>query len=391
MSPPIENLRITFWGTQGSVQHFPGPEEVGEYNKHIAIDIIRRMFQDFQTQLSTGQANLEQFLNGEMDEPSAWKYLEHIGCPTLSVYGGETTCAEIETSDGHLIVIDGGSGIRHFARDRIAKWADREDRLLHILGTHDHLDHRIGLPFSDICFTRPAFQLNVYGNYRFLAALDDRFAMFSHQVTEATHRDDPLDYRMMSAEFHGIQIQDLINPDERQVPNCGTHDLNEPIVIGETVITAFPVYHAGTPCLAYQFLHKGKTFVFCTDHELRRGEDPEDPRQIRSMNAEAVVRQMAQNADVAYFDGQYLIEEYHGRQGTGRNTPGVSRMDWGHSCIEDVVSRAQACGIKRTYIGHHDPDRQWQHRLQLDEKLQAESNGTPYHIELAKDRQIVDL
>lgn len=393
MNSPIKNLRITFWGTQGSLQHFPGPDEVDDYANQIALDMVHRVFRDLQSRNSDGKASLEELIGGPVNEETVAKCFERIGRANPSVYGGETTCTEVETSDGYLIVIDGGSGIRHFARQRILDWADRTDRVLYILGTHDHLDHRNGLPFSDICFARPAFQLNLYGNYRFLSALDDRFAVFSKNVTEATHRDDPLDYSMMAAEFHGTQIRDLKNPDphERRVPNCASHDLNEPIVLGETVITPFPVYHASTPCLAYRFEHKDSTFLFCTDHELRHGDDPGHPEQKRSEAAEQLVRQMAQNVDVAYFDGQYLLEEYHGRKGTGRRTPGVPRMDWGHSCIEDVIERTYDCRIKQVYIGHHDPDREWLDRLTLDERLQADSKDTGCHIELAKDRQVVEL
>ncbi len=393
MNSPVKKLRITFWGTQGSLQHFPGPDEVDDYTNIIATDMIERVLRDLQSRSAGGPVDLETLLGGPVNQDTIARVFERIGRARYSVYGGETTCTEVETSDGYVILLDGGSGIRHFARHRILDWDPDADRTLYILGTHDHLDHRIGLPFSDICFARPGFDLSVYGNYRFLAALDDRFAVFSKQVSEATHRDDPLDYRMMSATFHGCQIRDLKHPDpkERLVPNCSIHDLNEPIVLGETVITPFPVYHAATPCLAYRFEHQGATFVFCTDHELRHGDDPQDPLQKRSERAEELVRRMARGADVAYFDGQYLLEEYHGRKGTGRCTPGVCRMDWGHSCIEDVLERAYDCGIKHTYIGHHDPDREWLDRLTLDEQLQRESKARGTHIELAKDRQVVDL
>ena len=69
----------------------------------------------------------------------------------------------------------------------------------------------------------------------------------------------------------------------------------------------------------------------------------------------------------------------------------VSRMDWGHSCIEDVVERAHKAGVKRCYIGHHDPDRSWRDRSQIDEDLRKESAGTSCHVELANDRYVLDL
>ena len=63
------------------------------------------------------------------------------------------------------------------------------------------------------------------------------------------------------------------------------HHLNEPIEIGATRITAFDVYHS-SPCLGYKIEHGGKKFVFCTDHELRHGPDPDDPKQKASEEAE---------------------------------------------------------------------------------------------------------
>ncbi len=48
MISSINNLRITFWGTQGSLQHFPGPDEVDDYTNQIALDMISRVFRDFQ-------------------------------------------------------------------------------------------------------------------------------------------------------------------------------------------------------------------------------------------------------------------------------------------------------------------------------------------------------
>ncbi|WP_166820301.1 MBL fold metallo-hydrolase [Thalassoroseus pseudoceratinae] len=392
MNQSVESLRITFWGTQGSLQYFPDPTQVGEYADLIATDCLRRVFAMAEEKFGDKSFTIQDLLGGELDQASLAKLYQTIGRAAPAVYGGETTCAEIETSDGFVFVIDGGSGIRHFAKKRVLDWKDRDDRELTIFGTHDHLDHRIGLPFSSMCFAQPAFRLQVYGNYRFLAALDDRFAVFSQEVTEATHRDDPLDYRMMSAEFTGTQILCHDSPLEtdQRVPNCSTHDAVTPIVIGETVITPFPTYHGSTPCLAYRFEHKGKSFVFCTDHELRHGAVADHPNQIRSEKTEESVRAHCQHVDVAYFDGQYLMDEYLGRVGTG-NSQGVPRIDWGHSAIEDVVERARVCEIGRTFVGHHDPDREWLDRMKLDEWCHEQSVRLGRHIELAKDRQVINL
>jgi hypothetical protein len=157
-------------------------------------------------------------------------------------------------------------------------------------------------------------------------------------------------------------------------------DINEPVKIGQTTITPFNVYHGLTRVLAYKIQRGGKTFVFCTDHELRHGTDPENERQRESMAAEERLKVHCMDADLGYFDGQYRYSEYHGQKGIG-TAPPVPKIDWGHGCMEDVVRRAMQCRIMSTYIGHHDPDRE----------LAESCKGTGCHIELAKPDTVVDL
>ena len=131
-------------------------------------------------------------------------------------------------------------------------------------------------------------------------------------------------------------------------------------------------------------------FVFCTDHELRRGGDPEDPLQIASLEAEEHLKQQCMDADVVYRDGQYLHIEYDGHQGIG-SPFGVSRMDWGHSCIEDVMDMSEQCRVKETYIGHHDPNRTWAEKNWIDETLARRSVQTGLKFEMAQAETVIDL
>jgi hypothetical protein len=159
--------------------------------------------------------------------------------------------------------------------------------------------------------------------------------------------------------------------------------------VGETVIQPIEVFHP-SPCLAYRFEHGGKVFVFCTDHELRRGDDPEDPRQQASMEAEQRLRDACRDIDVLYRDGQFLEIEYDGQMGVGLPF-GVSRLDWGHSTIEDVLEMACDCRVKRTYIGHHDPNRNWAERRWIDQILERKSMQSGLHFELAQAETVIDL
>ena len=55
------------------------------------------------------------------------------------------------------------------------------------------------------------------------------------------------------------------------------------------------------------------------------------------------------------------------------------------------IRRSMQCRIKRTFIGHHDPDREWGEQLTLDRELFDASRGTGCQIELAKPDTVIDL
>jgi hypothetical protein len=291
-------------------------------------------------------------------------------------------------------VFDGGSGIRHCAMNLVEQWRDREDKTVHIFGSHEHLDHRSGLPFSRFCFVRDRpFNLKIYGTYQFLMALDSRFGIFSRKITEITHMDDPLDYRMMSASFAGFEFRDFKHMegiDMSRTPSWGIRDISQPVQIGSTRITAFHLYHGLTKCLGYRIDHLGSSFVFCTDHELRRGPSEADERQQLSREAEQRLRANCKDADLAYFDGQYFLSEYQGKDGIGSSPP-ISRLDWGHSCVEDVIDRVKECGIKHCVVGHHDPDREWTDQMKMDAYLEKQCEGKPYKIELARGDSVLEI
>ena len=120
----------------------------------------------------------------------------------------------------------------------------------------------------------------------------------------------------------------------------------------------------------------------------RRG--PCRPPPVQEHRAEAVLVEQCQDADLGYFDGQYFRAEYEGLRGIGL-TPPVSRMGWGHGCIEDCIARARKCRVRRTLIGHHDPERQWDERVHLDRELSRMCDAEPCRIELAKQGQVVEL
>ena len=384
------NLRVTFWGVQGSCPIFPTQAEVDQYAKQVAAYTVERTLQDIADQLERGQCT-PQSLRALASQTAAAEYQQKFGLPILPIYGGDTTCIEVTTCEGNVLLFDLGTGVRDFSSRLTAGDENREGRALHVFASHEHLDHRNGLPFARFCFEKNnPYTVHLYGTRQVLTALDERYGIYSHQVTRATYVDDPLDYRVISANFTGTEIRTSSSP----LPSGGfawpIWQVGEPIHINATTITPFEVYHGITQCLAYKVQHGSSSFVFCTDHELRHGPDPSDPRQIRSIAAERRLLEYCQNVDVAYFDGQYFMDEYTGAAGIGTGV-GVPRLDWGHSCIEDVIARVKQCNIRRTFIGHHDPERLWGQRIEIDRELDVICKGTPYEIHLAKAGATINL
>jgi hypothetical protein len=391
----VKNLRITLWGVQGSCPVFPAPREVDEYTRRIAVYALSRAIEDMANKSGRdGRCSIEDILGGPPTPALLEAYQKRLGLPNVPVYGGETTCVEIETADGDILIFDGGSGIRHCAMSLIKRWHDKKDRKIHVFGSHEHLDHRSGIPFARFVFVKDnPFHIHLWGSHGFLRALDSRFGIFSKVVTAHAHLDDPLDYRFMSAVFSATEIS---RPAGMPVAHhegmrpWEMHTVEDPIIINNTMITPFDVYHGDNRCIAYKVQHRNSAFVFCTDHELRHGDDPNDPRQQKSEAAEKRLREKLMNADAVYMDGQYFLDEYKGLKGIG-SSPASPRMDWGHSCIEDVVDRAFSCNIKQTHIGHYDPEREWQEKIEIDLKLADMCKGKGRTIELAKGSALIEL
>jgi phosphoribosyl 1,2-cyclic phosphodiesterase len=316
--------------------------------------------------------------------------METLEIPEPRVYGGWTTCAHIETADGFDIVIDCGSGFRNCASELQRKWGDESERHLQIFGTHSHYDHTEGFDQAAVCFD-PRNTVHVYGNHQFLHALDLNLGIFSRSVDEGhLGVQTPLFYELMPAKFEACELRDCgAHPPPKDDALAGRyHDYCTPLRFGETTVSMTEVFHPA-PCLAYRIERAGKSFVFCTDHELFRGAD-DDPRHEPSRAAETRVRELARGADLLYRDGQFLHVEYDGLQGIGSGGP-VSRQGWGHSCVEDVMDMAESCKVGRTLIGHHDPNRDWSERNWIDETLARRCEQTGLSFELAQAETVVEL
>ncbi len=394
MGDPIASMRVHFYGVQGSGSVFPSRPERRAMLELNDLELLARVFADLERAAAVEgglRAGVERLLGGPPSPRALLAYRQSLDLPEPRVYGGWTTCVRVETADGHDIVLDCGSGFRTCARDLQASWGDRPGRLLHLLGSHSHLDHTEGFDQAAVCFD-PRNTIRIYGNRQFLRALDQNLGVFSrHVADDVLGLQTPIFYGKMPARFEACEVRDLeADPPRGDDPLASSyHDLRAPLRLGATSITAVEVCHPA-PCLAYRLEHGGKVFLFCTDHELLHAADEADPRLAGSCAAEERLRQAAAGADLMYRDGQYFRAEYEGLQGVS-SPVGLPRAGWGHSCFEDVLEMAQACGVERTLIGHHDPNRDWSERNWIDESLARLSDQTGQLFALAQAETVVDL
>jgi len=232
-------------------------------------------------------------------------------------YGGNTSCIEVRTASGDLIVLDAGTGIRALGAD-----VERDPpESVHILLTHLHLDHLQGLGFFRPLF-RPGADVHLWGPASPVQSLADRIAIY------------------LSPPLFPVRLADI-------PARITFHDASEePVAIGTATVRSTDVAHQG-PTVGYRLEEDGRSLAYLPDHEPSLGvELAELPPAWISGHA------VAAGVDVLFHDAQYGDHEY------------PDHVGWGHSALEHVLRFAQKSDVGRVVLFHHDP-------YHTDEELEA--------------------
>ena len=262
--------------------------------------------------------------------------------PGTNHFGGNTSCVELVTDAGGLLIFDCGTGARQLAAALMARGGAVDANIL--LG-HTHWDHIQGFPF----FT-PAF---VKGN------------------TVAIH--GPEGSRGSLHEVLAGQMEFTYFPvDLTQLPAAITyHDLTEGLhAIGGARVAAQYLNHPAMT-VGYRVEVDGASIVYLVDHEPFSDElwrAGSAPGRIESMLHEGDRRhaRFMADADLVIHDAQYTPEEY------------PAKKTWGHSTYDYVVQVAAAAGVKRVALTHHDPghDDDFVAEIERRARALAERQGT---------------
>jgi len=273
--------------------------------------------------------------------------------PRTVRYGGNTTCIEIATDNGTMIVLDGGTGIFALAQSLLARPQPRADIFANIFITHSHWDHIHGLPFFTPLFIRGS-RVRLHG------ALDP--------VTG-----NGIEHVM------GVQLQNSYFPvSETQMDATIEYQTLEPqqaIAVGDAVVGNIVMNHPVTN-LGYRIDCNGKSVFFTGDHEpfynIYEAGDARHPAFEEHMRErERAIDAAMLGVDALIVDCSYTRAEYPAKRG------------WGHGTFDSAFAMALRVGAKTLYCTHHEPTRG-------DDELEAAfADVMARHASLLGDMRVV--
>ncbi len=237
-----------------------------------------------------------------------------VSGPEYFKYGGDTTCMEIRSRNDDIIIVDAGTGIRKLGNRLVAEGRRR----YHIIFTHAHWDHILGLPFFKPLYRKNAL-IRMFG------------CPFAEESIEAMMA------KVMAAPNFPVNFQDV------QAKIVSENTCFQPFRIHSLTVTPIRLSHPNKG-MGYKFSEDGKSFVFMTDNELAF-------HHTGGLTFSDYV-EFVRGADLLIHDAEYTSREY------------VQKKTWGHSRFSDALRLGIRAGVKRLGLFHHNQER-------TDEQIEA--------------------
>jgi phosphoribosyl 1,2-cyclic phosphodiesterase len=223
--------------------------------------------------------------------------------PRYHRYGGNTSCIEVRCGS-HLLILDAGTGLRELGLALASEGELDADLLL----THTHLDHLVGLPFFGPLYDS-AHRFVLWAGH---LAPERTLAGVLHDFMADPIFPVPPSRFGARVEYRDFRAGQSFEPRE-----------------GITLTTA-PLRHPNR-ATGFRIGYRGRSVCYVTDTEHIVGE------------RDAKVMELVRDSDLLIYDCSFTDAEFPQYQG------------WGHSTWEEGVRLAEAAGVGKLVIFHHDP------------------------------------
>jgi phosphoribosyl 1,2-cyclic phosphodiesterase len=250
--------------------------------------------------------------------------------PETNKYGGNTTCLEIQAGE-HLIIVDAGTGIIALGNQLATRHRESGKPIVAtMLFTHTHHDHTQGYPFFAPALLGSTV-LYIFGPRAFHEDLESVLARSMLPSVFPVTSEDLQSLRIT----RNVSVSDMIVLQESEsAPQvCNIHRESGNCRSSEVAIRILRSYAHPQGVLVYRIEMGNKRIVVATDVEGYAGGDR---RLIR----------FARGADLLIHDAEYDTDEYA--------DPDFPRQGWGHSTWGMAVEVAQAAGVKKLALTHHN-------------------------------------
>lgn len=231
--------------------------------------------------------------------------------PSTVRYGGNTSCIEARLADGTVVILDGGTGIRNLGRKLVDEGAHGP---FHLLVTHVHWDHIIGIPF-------------------FQPIYDAGTTLVLHPLVMETPSHVLSHDELFDGQHFPLRMHQL--PSKMVRPQPTAPDV--PWRIGSAQVRRIGLNHPGGSTGFRLDDEDGTSLVLLTDNELQ----PPGARNVTPLE----LARFAEGATLLVHDAQYLEEDLPLKRG------------WGHSTVAQVLELGRSSGCRTLVLYHHEPER----------------------------------
>jgi phosphoribosyl 1,2-cyclic phosphodiesterase len=250
--------------------------------------------------------------------------------PRTVRYGGNTSCIEVRSASGKLVIIDAGSGIRELGNHLMKTDQKNGPIKTDIFLTHTHWDHIHGYPFFVPTYIK-GNEFTVHGPVNYAGKLE---SIFSAQM-DYTYYPVKLEDAGATVKFNELKETTYYIGEDFKIITCF---LNHPILcLGYRVEADERVF-----CTVYD--HEPYQNIFAKDGKLDSQEAIEAQETVDQMNEK--ITRFIRGADLVVHDAQYHTEEEF-----------FKHRGWGHCSVPFAINSALSAGVKRLCIFHHDPTR----------------------------------